>query len=90
MPDDGTAGFRERNKMKTVCATLFAVAAMATAAVDLPWVYDTSERTFEDVKSVSAAGHDGPFDTMAGNWSYVSTVSHLRSRPWTGLTIVVY
>jgi hypothetical protein len=42
--------------MKTVCATLFAVAAMATAAVDLPWVYDTSERTFEDVKSVSAAG----------------------------------
>lgn len=74
--------------MRTACVIIFA-AATAVAA-DLPWVYDTSERTFEDVKSVSAAGHDGPFDTMAGNWSYVSTVSHLRSRPWTGLTIIVY
>lgn len=74
--------------MRTACVIIFAAAA--AVAADLPWVYDTSGRTVADVKSVSSACYDGAFDTMAGNWSYVSTTSYLRSKPWTGLMIIVH
>ena len=66
-----------------------ALAALAAAAVDLPWVYDSSERTVVEVKSVAAANHLGTFATMAGHWSYTSTTSYLRTVPWEGLTIIV-
>lgn len=65
-------------------------AALAAVAVDLPWVYDSSERTVVDVKSTGSANHATAFVTMSGFWSYESTTSRIRSTPWQGLTIVVF
>ena len=66
-----------------------AVAALSLAAVDLPWVYDTSGRSVVETKSVGAANHLGTFATMAGHWSYPSTTSRLQTTPWKGIMIIV-
>ena len=66
-----------------------AVAALSLAAVDLPWVYDSSERTVVDAKCVVAANHATTFASMAGHWSYASNTSRLRTVKWEGVTIIV-
>ena len=76
-------------KRSFVVASAAALAAFFAAAVDLPWVCDSSARTVVEVKSVAAANHLGTFATMAGHWSYTSTTSYLRTVPWEGLTIIV-
>ena len=76
-------------KRSFVAAAAAALAALSAVAVDLPWVYDSSDRTVVDVKSVAAANHRGTFATMVGHWSYTSTTSYLRTVPWEGLTIIV-
>ena len=68
--------------------TAAAMAALAAAAVDLPWVYDSSERTVVEVKSVAAANFADDFASMFGHWSYTSNVSHLRTVKWKGLTVI--
>ena len=72
------------------CAVCVVLAAFAAVAVDLPWVYDSSERTVVDVKSAASANHATAFVTMSGFWSYESTTSRIRSTPWQGITIVVF
>ena len=75
----------------TIGKSLVCVAALAAAAagaVDLPWTYDTSDRTVVETKIVATANHLGTFATMAGHWSYTSTTSYLRTVPWKGLTVI--
>jgi len=66
-----------------------AAAALSVAAVDLPWVYDTSGRTVVVAKSSADANCSDDFFSMAGNWSYPSAATRLRTVPWQGVTIVV-
>ena len=72
-----------------VAAAGAAWAAFAAVAVDLQWVYDSSERTVVDAKCVVAANHAEAFATMAGHWSYESNTSRLRTEKWEGITIIV-
>ena len=76
-------------KRVIVAAAGAAWAVFAAVAVDLPWVYDSSERTVVDARSAASASPAGAFATMAGHWSYRSTTSRIRSTPWPGITIVV-
>ena len=76
--------------MKVKLALAAASVALSSVAVDLPWVYDLSERMVVDVKSSASANHAMAFVTMSGFWSYESNTSRIRSTPWQGLTIVVF
>lgn len=64
-------------------------AALAAVAVDLPWVYDSSERTVVDVKSAGSANHSTEFASMAGHWSYPSNTSRLRTDAWHGVMLII-
>lgn len=75
-------------KLTCIAAGLLAFAVSAVA-VDLQWVYDSSERTVVDAKCVVAANHAEAFATMAGHWSYESNTSRLRTEKWEGITIIV-
>lgn len=75
-------------KISFVAAAAAALAALSAVAVDLPWVYDSSDRTVVETKSAAAANHAGAFATMAGHWSYASMTSYLRTVPWKGLTVI--
>ena len=76
-------------KRSFVVASAAVLAAFFAAAVDLPWVCDSSDRTVVETKSAAAANHAGAFATMAGHWSYASTTSYLRTVPWKGVTIII-
>ena len=76
-------------KRVIVAAAGAAWAVFAAVAVDLPWVYDSSERTVVDAKSAVSANHLATFASMAGHWSYPSTTSRLQTTPWKGIMIIV-
>ena len=74
------------------CKMLLAACTVASSlfGIDLPWVYDTSERTVVDVKSVAAANHADAFASMVGHWSYASNTSYIQTTEWMGMTIIVW
>lgn len=73
------------------CKMFFGACLVAASSfgIDLPWVYDSSERTVVDVKSVAIATHAGVFASMLGHWSYASDASSIQTTKWQGLHFIV-
>ncbi len=68
---------------------LLLATAAATSATDLPWVYDTSERTAADGGASEYAVFSPGLVTMVGRWWLATAFANLRTLPWDATTLFV-